>query len=290
VLFVTQVIFSTLPIASKLILPVVEPLGIATFRIFGAALAFATVKWSSRRGRVTAPRDLVKLIGLSLLGVVLNQVLFLEGVQRTTAVHTNILITTIPVFTLGIALLLGHERASALKLAGIALAGAGAAWLALARGGPAEGASLPGDMLIVTNSICYASYLVLSKDLLKRYDPITVVTYVFLFGALLIAPFGVPALARIPADALTTRTLLVIGYIILFTSFLTYLLSIWALKRAQSSLVAMYVYVQPVVTAVLAPLILGERVTPRAGLASLVIFTGLALATRSTPEPLAKVV
>lgn len=289
-LFVTQVIFATLPIASKLILPVVEPLGIATFRIFGAALAFATVKWISRRGRVTAPADLFKLLGLSLLGVVLNQVLFLEGVQRTTAMHTNILITTIPVFTLAIALLLGHERASVPRLAGIALAGAGAAFLALARGGAAAGASLPGDALIVANSICYAFYLVLSKDLLKRYDPITVVTYVFLIGALVIAPIGVPALARIPGEALTMRPLLVIGYIIVFTSFLTYLLSIWALKRAQSSLVAMYVYVQPVVTAVLAPLVLGERVTPRAGLAALVIFLGLALATRPTAEPLAKVV
>jgi drug/metabolite transporter (DMT)-like permease len=285
VLFVTQVIFATLPIASKLILPVVEPLGIATLRILGAALAFAAVKWSFRRGRVTAPRDLLALIGLSLLGVVLNQVLFLEGVQRTTTVHANILITTIPVFTLGIALLLGRERASALKLTGIALAGAGAAYLATARGGSAAGASPLGDLLIIVNSVCYASYLVLSKNLLKRYDPVTVVTYVFLFGALLIAPFGAPVLARIPAEALTTRTLLVIGYIILFTSFLTYLLSIWALKRAQSSLVAMYVYVQPVVTAVLAPLILGERVTPRAGLASLVIFTGLALATRPNGEP-----
>jgi len=290
VLFVTQVIFATLPIAAKLVLPVVEPLGIAAFRIFGAALAFATVKWSTRRGRVTAPADLLKLVGLSLLGVVLNQVLFLEGVQRTTAVHANILITTIPVFTLAIALLLGRERASALKLAGIAVAGAGAAWLVLARGGSAAGATLPGDALVVVNSVFYASYLVLSKDLLKRYDPITVVTYVFLFGALLIAPVGVPALARIPAEALTGRTLLVIGYIIVFTSFLTYLLSIWALKRAQSSLVAMYVYVQPVVTVVLAPLVLGERVTPRAGLASLLIFTGLALATRARPEPLAEVV
>lgn len=288
----TQVIFATLPIASKLILPVVEPLGIAAFRIFGAALAFVAVKWSTRRhaGRVTAPRDLLALLGLSVLGVVLNQVLFLEGVQRTTAVHANILITTIPAFTLGIALLLGRERGSALKLAGIALAGVGAAYLAFSRGGRADGATLLGDLLVVANSVCYASYLVLSKDLLKRYDPITVVTYIFLFGAMLIAPLGVPALVRIPAEALTTQRLLVIGYIILFTSFLTYLLSIWALKRAPSSLVAMYVYVQPVVTAVLAPLVLGERVTPHAGLASLLIFAGLALATRPDRVPLAKVV
>ena len=290
VLFVTQVVFATLPIASKLILPVVEPLGIAAFRIFGAALAFAAVKWATRRGHVTAPRDLLALFGLSLLGVVLNQVLFLEGVQRTTAVHANILITTIPVFTLGIAMLLGRERGTALKMSGIALAGAGAAYLALARTGGADGASLLGDTLVVVNSVCYAWYLVLSKDLLKRYDPITVVTYVFLFGALIIAPFGVPALARIPAEALTVRRLLVIGYIIVFTSFLTYLLSIWALKRAQSSLVAMYVYVQPLVTALLAPLVLGERVTPRAGLASLLIFSGLALATRTAKAPLPEVV
>jgi len=287
---VTQVIFATLPIAAKLILPVVEPLGIAAFRIFGAALAFAGVRWGWRRGPTPSPRDLLALLGLSLLGVVLNQVLFLEGVQRTTAVHANILITTIPAFTLGIALLLGRERGSALKLTGIALAGAGAVYLALGRRGGGGGATVEGDLLVMVNSICYASYLVLSKDLLKRYDPITVVTHVFLFGALLIAPFGVPALARIPAEALTARTLLVIGYIVVFTSFLTYLLSIWALKRAQSSVVAMYVYVQPVITAVLAPLILGERVTPRAGLASLVIFAGLALATRTRRERLAEVV
>ncbi|MFI5206870.1 MAG: DMT family transporter [Gemmatimonadales bacterium] len=274
----TQVIFATLPIAIKLVLPVVEPLGIVAIRIGGAAALFAAVKWNRTRQRV-APGDLLRFAGLALLGVVLNQILFLEGVRRTTAVHTNILITTIPVFTLGVALLLRRERASAAKLTGIALAGAGAAYLALSHGGAAEGASAQGDLLVAANSLCYASYLVLSKDLLRRYAPMTVVTWVFLIGAVLIAPLGVPALLRVNADAVSTRTVLVLVYIVVFPSFLTYLLSIWALRHTASSLVAMYVYVQPVVTAFLAPLILGETVTPRIGLASVLIFAGLALST-----------
>jgi drug/metabolite transporter (DMT)-like permease len=219
------------------------------------------------------------LAGLSLLGVVLNQLFFIEGVRRTTAVHTNILITTIPVFTLAVAMLLGRERGSTAKIGGIVVAGAGAAYLALARGMALEGGTLTGDGLIILNSICYASYLVLSKDLLQRHEPLTVVTWVFLIGAIVVAPLGIPPLLHVRAESVTWRTAAVLGYIVVFPSFLTYLMSIWALRRTASSLVAIYVYVQPVVTAYVAPLVLGERVTPRAGIASAVIFVGLALAT-----------
>jgi drug/metabolite transporter (DMT)-like permease len=279
VLLVIQVVFSTLPIATKLVLPVIEPLAISTLRICGSALAFAAVKWSRTTERVTAPRDLLALAGLALIGVVLNQVLFLLGVARTTAVHANILITIIPVFTLAVALALGRERLSAANFMGIVLAGSGAVYLIAGRGLGREGASAFGDSLIAINAFFYSCYLVLSKDLLRRYGPITVVTYVFLFGALLVAPVGVPALLRTDIAGLGGRQWLILAYIVAFPSFLAYLLSIWALRRTASSLVAMYVYVQPLVTALTAPLVLGERVTPRAGLAAVLIFAGLALAT-----------
>ena len=281
-------LFATLPIATKLVLPVVEPLGLAMLRMVGTAAAFIALQ-ASRGGRLVKGRaDLLSLTGLAMLGVVLNQVFFLEGVQRTTAIHTNIIITTIPAFTLGVAMLFGRERGTAGKITGIVLAGAGAAYLALSRGSAAEGASLLGDTLVAINSLFYASYLVMSKDVVKRLDPITVVTYVFAIGCVVIAPVGIPSLLRVNPALVTTRFVLVLLYIILFPTFLCYLMSIWALKRAPSSLVAMYVYVQPVVTAFLSPLILGERVTPRAGVASLLIFGGLAIATRSSEESAGK--
>lgn len=252
--------------------------------MIGTGAAFAALQWGRGGRLVTDRRDLLALAGLALLGVVLNQVFFLEGVQRTTAIHTNIMITTIPAFTLGIALLLRREQASVPKVGGILLAGAGAAYLALARGGAAEGASLTGDAMVLINSVFYASYLVLSKDLIRRLDPVTVVTHVFLLGCVMMVPLGVPSLLHSGTAGITTQVVLVLIYIILFPTFICYLLSIWALKRTASSLVAMYVYVQPVVTAFLAPLVLGERVTSRSGLAASLIFSGLALATWGASE------
>jgi drug/metabolite transporter (DMT)-like permease len=279
VLVTVQVIFSTLPIATKLVLPALEPIAIATLRILGCAIVFSAVKWALGGEHVHDRRDLLRFAGLALLGVVLNQVLFLVGVARTTAVHANILITTIPVFTLAVALVLGRERGSFAKVGGIVLAGSGALYLIVVRGGAGEGATAVGDALVAFNAFFYACYLVLSKDLLQRYEPITVVTYVFLFGALLVLPVGIPALLRTDVAALTPRTLLILAYIVVFPSFLAYLLSIWALHRTASSLVAMYVYLQPLVTALTAPLVLGEKVTAGAGVAAALIFSGLALAT-----------
>ena len=251
-------------------------------RVVGAALAFGVVQWMRGARPVTNRRDLLTLTGLALLGVVLNQVFFLEGVHRTTAIHTNIMITTIPAFTLAVAMLFGRERGTPAKIGGILLAGSGAVYLILGRNLGGEGASALGDSLVLVNSLFYASYLVMSRDVVKRIDPITVVSYIFAIGTVFIAPLGLPPLLHVTREALTLQVVLVLAYIVLCPTFLCYLLSIWALERVQSSLVAMYVYVQPVVTALVSPIVLGERVTPRAGLAAALIFSGLALATRGS--------
>ncbi len=274
-----QFFFASLTVVAKFVLPSISPPGIVFFRVSGAALAFAVLHRLLVREAVTDRKDLAKLAGLAVLGVMLNQLLFLEGVKRTTAINTNILVTTVPAFTLAIALLLGRERLSWPKGAGIALAALGAIYLI----GPdrirLDPTTALGNALIAFNTASYAAYLVLSKQMLERYQPMTVVTYVFLFGAVLMTPIGIVALRHVDVTALPAGTLLGLGYIVVFSSFLAYYLSIWALRRTASSLVAMYVYVQPVMTVVAAPIILGERLSARAGVAALVIFAGLALAT-----------
>jgi len=274
-----QFLFASLTIVAKFVLPSIPPSGIVYFRITGAALAFAAIRMVTGRERVTDRRDLLAMAGLALVGVVLNQILFLEGVKRTTAINANILVTTVPVYTLAIALALGRERATAAKVGGIVLAAAGAVYLI----GPdrirLDPSSALGNTLIVLNTSLYAAYLVLSKRLLERYQPMTVVTYIFLFGALYIAPVGFYALRDVDLANLPRPAAFGLAYIVGCSSILAYYLSIWALRRTASSLVAMYVYLQPLMTAVGAPLILRERVTSRAGLAAALIFGGLALAT-----------
>jgi drug/metabolite transporter (DMT)-like permease len=101
---------------------------------------------------------------------------------------------------------------------------------------------------------------------------------VFLFGAVIDTPIGLVALRHVDLAAVPARALIGLGYIVLCSTVFAYYLSIWALQHTASSLVAMYVYLQPVMTVVAAPAILGERLTVRAGVAALVIFGGLALA------------
>jgi drug/metabolite transporter (DMT)-like permease len=278
-LVTVQFLFASLTVVAKFVLPSIPPAGIVFFRITGAAVAFFVIQRVLVRERVRERRDLVAMAGLALLGVVMNQLLFLEGVKRTTAINTNIMVTTIPAFTLAIALLLGRERATWPKLSGIGLAALGAVYLI----GPdrirLDPSTAFGNALVGCNTCSYAAYLVLSKRLLERYHPLTVVTHVFVFGAIIILPFGLVALRNVDLWQVPGRRLLGLGYIVLFSSVLAYYLSIWALQRTASSLVAMYVYLQPVMTAAGAPLVLGERITGRAALAAVVIFGGLALAT-----------
>jgi drug/metabolite transporter (DMT)-like permease len=276
-----QFFFASMTIVAKFVLPSISPAGIVFFRVCGAAVGFGLFHRAFVRERVTDRRDLLTFAGLALLGVVMNQLLFLEGVKRTSAINTNILVTTMPAFTLGIALLLGRERANWAKVGGIVLAGAGALYLI----GPdrirLDPTTTFGNALVACNTASYGAYLVLSKRMLERYQPVTVVTHVFLFGAMIVTPIGLVALRDVDLGQVPSRALLGLGYIVVFASLGAYYLSIWALQHTASSLVAMYVYLQPVMTVVGAPLILGERLTLRAGLAALVIFAGLALATWS---------
>jgi len=274
-----QFFFASLTVVAKFVLPSISPAGVVFFRVTGAALAFSLMHALFVRERVTDRRDLLALVGLAMLGVVMNQLLFLEGVKRTTAINTNILVTTVPAFTLAIALVLGRERATWPKIGGIALAAAGAVFLI----GPdrirLDPTTAFGNALVACNTASYGAYLVLSKRMLERYHPITVVTHVFLFGAVIVTPFGLVALRHVDVGVLPARVLVGLAYIVVCSSVFAYYLSIWALQHTSSSLVAMYVYLQPVMTVVGAPLILGERLTARAGASALIIFGGLALAT-----------
>jgi drug/metabolite transporter (DMT)-like permease len=281
VLFLVQVLFATLAIAAKLALRDLPPAGLVLLRVSGAALAFALLQRLSRLPGVQRRSDFARLALYSLLGVVANQLLYVQGLSYTTAINANILITTVPVFTFGVALALGREKASSAKVTGLLLAMAGALLLVGAGGLDVGARHKLGNVMILLNALSYAIYLVISKDLLRRYPALTVITWVFAFGAAGVLPFGLPALAGADLGAVRPVTWLVVLYIVLVPTTAVYWLSLWALHRTDSSLVAIYVYVQPVVTALVAPAVLGERLGVSAVLGGAMIFAGIALVTLS---------
>lgn len=277
-LVVVQLLFASLAITGRFVLPQFPAGALVTVRVLGATLVLLALNALIGGKWVRDPGDLLRLAVLGMLGIAANQTLFLYGLKHTTAINATILVTTVPVFTVLGSVLIGREPPSALKLGGIGLAGLGAIYLI----GPDRISLTPevalGNALIVLGMLCYAAYFLYSKPMLRRYESVTVSFYVMFFASFGVLPFGLAAVGDMSLTAVSGTVWLWVAYIVVFPTIFTYLLNLWALKRVSSNLVAVYIYLQPLVTAAVAPLVLrGEHLTARAVLAGLAIFAGLAL-------------
>ena len=183
--------FATWPIVGKVALRAVPSVALVAFRVAGAALAFILI--GALRGRIGTiqKRDWPLLIASSLLGVVLNQWLFVKGLSLTSVINATLLGTLIPVFTLLVSIALGIDRASFRRLIGICLAAAGVLYLIGPERAEFSSHTRLGDLLLVTNSVCYGAYIAISKDLMKRYSALSVITWIFIVGSVATVPFGV---------------------------------------------------------------------------------------------------
>ncbi len=275
---VVQLLFASLAIAGRYVLPVFPAGALVTFRVIGATLVLLALNAINGGGWIRDRRDLLQLAILGTLGIAANQTLFLYGLKHTTAINATILVTTVPVFTVLGSVLTGREPASLLKFAGIALATAGTVYLI----GPDRISLAPdvalGNSLIVVGMVCYAAYFLYSKSILRRYGSVTVSFYVMFFASFGVLPFGLAALPDMNRGEVSQSVWLWVGYIVVFPTILTYLLNLWALKRASSNLVAAYTYLQPLFAAAVAPLVLAdEHLGFRSAIAGLAIFSGLGL-------------
>lgn len=280
-LVAVQVLFGTLPIAIKFALKDLSSPSLALLRVAGASLVFMLMSSAMTRERIRSKRDYALLFLYSLLGVSLSQLMYIEGVALTTATAAQTLVAAGPAITLLAAILLRKENGTRAKWIGIIFAGTGA--LVLVGVGLADGRAL-GNFLVLTNVIAYSVYLVISRTLLAKYEPLTVIKWVFIFGMVALLPFGIaPAVRELPKAGVEAWLALI--WIVLFPTVATYYLNLWALQHVEASLVATFVYLQPVLTAVLAIPILGERPSPRLIPGALLIFAGVALAILAGRAP-----
>jgi drug/metabolite transporter (DMT)-like permease len=280
-LVAVQLIFGTWPIFGKIALRALPSTGLVALRIAGAAVAFFSLL--RFRGHLVVPRrgDLARLALYSLLGVVLNQFLFVKGLALSTVVNASLFITSIPVFTLLVSTLLGYERLTARAALGTIVAAAGVVFLVDPLRADLSGHTTLGNLLLVTSNIMYGAYIAVSRDVFRRYGALTAMTWVFAFGSLAAIPFGGYYLAQVNPQSVGWDVRLAVVYIILVPTVGAYYLNAWALERVTPSTVAVYIYLQPLIAFALAPLFLGaqERWGFRQGVAALLIFTGVAVVT-----------
>lgn len=230
----------------------VPPLGVVTLRTFFAALIFVLLTRGGTHERIRSRADYGRLALCALFGVGLNQALFFLGLARTVEVNASVLMTTSPLFVFLAAFALRSERLTWRKGLGLLLAFTGAVLLSLRGRELALGQdTLSGDLMVTTNAACFGLYLVLVRPLMQRYQLFTVVMWVFLFGCVINVPVGIPALWSVDWAAVSLGGYLRVLYIILFVTVGTYTLNGWALKRVSAAGVGVYIYLQPVLVALL---------------------------------------
>ena len=254
-----------------------EPFAFILIRAIGATLLFWVVSlFFSER---VENKDKLKLLLCGIFGVAANQLLFFKGLDQTTRINASIIMVASPIIVALFSAVLIKEKPSATRIVGILLGLTGACFIILQGESNNQGASLIGNLLIVLNATSYGLYLVLVKPLMKKYSPITVVKWVFTFGLIIVTPFGLTEIDTIVWE-MPNDILLKVGFVVVFTTFFTYLFNIHGVKRVSPTVVSSYIYLQPILTSIIAAFSGTETITIMMVISSIIIFIGVYLVSK----------
>lgn len=201
----------------------------------------------------TDKKDFPRLAILGACGVAINQLLFLKGLNITSPINASIIMVSNPVFVLLTAIILLKEKISAGKITGIAFGITGALLLLMFNKNFSFGSdTIKGDAMVLINSMSWAAYIVLVKPLMQKYNTFTIVKWVFLFGFIYVLPFGLNEFQQIKWAAMPASAWRDILFIVLGSTFFSYLLNTYALKELSPSAMSIYIYFQPFLTTLIA--------------------------------------
>ena len=264
-------------VATKAILAEVPAPVWAFTRIAAAGLVLLLLFGRNLIGSSLGRRDWAMLAGCALLGIVANQGFFVYGLRQTTSAHAAMLNGLVPLLTMLCACSLGRESLTGRKVAAMGLALSGVAHLMNVGSTGWSAQTLQGDGMMLVNSVCYALYLVLSRDLFRRHGWQVVVPALFAWAVPGIAVIGLAPAMAFPWQTVSATTWALMAFVVVAPSVGSYIAFGWAMQRIDASTAAAYGYVQPLVAIVLSAWLLGEPITARVVTSLALIFAGLAL-------------
>ena len=252
-LFTVSLIYgATFTIAKQVMPAYVQPFAFILMRVSVAAVLIFIFHSIFIKRKITDWRDMKQLFVSALFGVAFNMLLFFKGLSITTPINGAVLMMNTPIFVVVFAALYLKEKITSQKVMGILIAALGAVLLMGGSNFNFSGQTVWGDVMVTANAIIYAFYLVYAKSLMQKYHPLTVTMWSFLFGWLVVLPFGAGEFMEIDFASFTPKIWLFVAFVTVGSTFLTYVLNAYALRKASSSLVGSYIYLQPVLATLIA--------------------------------------
>lgn len=234
----------------------VTPLVVTDLRIFGAMVLFWIASFFRKPERV-GHKDLAKLFVASLLAIVFNQGCFIFGVGLTSPADASIITTSMPLIAMILAAVYLKEPISGKKVLGIALGATGA--LMLIMGSSHSGAAqtvgehyIWGDLLVLMAQCSYALYIVLFKDFVGKYSLVTIMKWMFTYAFICALPFSYHDLLAASWSALSGAEILSLVFIVVGSTFFSYIFVVVGQKNLRPTVAGMYNYVQPIIASIVA--------------------------------------
>jgi len=268
-------------IAKGLMPTIIGPFGFILLRVGGAAILFWTISIWYPNEKIER-KDFPKMIVCAIFGMVLNMNMFFKGLELSTPINSSVVITLSPVLLLILSAFFLKEKITWLKSIGIGLGLVGALILILfgAKTQP-NAPNIPlGNIFFIVNATSYAFYLVLVKPLVSKYSSITLMKWFFLFAVLMNISIGISQFSEVAWSQLVFSEIWKLAFVVVGTTFLTYLFNIYALKQLSPSTIGAFIYLQPLLASIFAIMMGADSLTPLRILAAILIFTGVYLSQK----------
>ena len=269
-------------IAKNVMPTYITPFGFILLRVLGAAILFWLVSFLIKPEKIQK-KDWPRLIACSFLGMVINMLAFFKGLELSTPVNSSVIITISPIIVFIFSAILLKEKIQFLKTIGIILGFMGAVILVLytsKTGINAPNISL-GNVLFIVNSFAYGLYLVLVKPLIEKYNIITLLKWLFLLAVFLNLPVTFNEFVSVKWSVLPIKdAVLPMLFVVVGTTFCTYLFNAYALRTLSPSTVSSFIYLQPIVGIVYAVSTKSDTLSLVSVTGMILIFIGIYLVTK----------
>ena len=272
-------------IAKEVMPTYIQGLGFVQLRLLGATVLFWLVSFFIRPQRVLL-RDFPHILLCAFLGMVINMLCFFKGIEYSTPINSAVLITITPILVFVFSALLIKEKLLLPRVLGVLLGFAGAMVLVLFSQEIRQDApNIPlGNILFVINATSFALYLVLVKSLSAKYTTVHLLKWLFLFGFVLSLPvtykeFNAVAWVDLPFSAIWRFAFVVVG-----TTFLTYLFNVFALKQLKASTIGVFTYLQPLIGILYAIIVGADTLSITKFAGAVVVLSGVYLVTKKYPR------
>jgi drug/metabolite transporter (DMT)-like permease len=280
--FGASTIYALNHVIAKDVMPnYIKPYGFILLRVSGAAILFLLISFWSPKERI-AKADWLRLVACALFGMVINMLMFFKGLSLSTPINSAVIITISPILLLILSAIWIKERITWLKIAGIFVGLAGALTLVLFGAEVRQDApNIPlGNTLFIINATSYSIYLIIVRPLTKKYHTFTLMKWLFVIAVIINFPITIEEFSEVRWSTLPFDAIWKMTFVVICTTFLTYLLNLFALKELSASTIGAFIYLQPLLTIVFAAILRADSLNQVKIIAAGLVFAGVYMVTK----------